>query len=79
MRPTPAPPTTRATAAFAALFALIYAIALVPPVYLALTREHGLIAAVPVSVWYLLLVSAAAIAVTTGLWVAERRRGELDR
>ncbi|MFC5675906.1 hypothetical protein [Aeromicrobium endophyticum] len=79
MRPAPASPTTRAAAPFVALFALIYAIALLPPVYVGLTRQHGLIAAVPVSVWYLLIVSAAAIAATTGLWVAERRRGELDR
>jgi hypothetical protein len=79
MRPPPASPSTRATAAFAALFALIYAIALLLPVYLALTPDHGVVAALPVSVWYLLLVSAAAIVVTTGLWVAERRRGELDR
>ncbi|GAA1618798.1 hypothetical protein GCM10009789_85760 [Kribbella sancticallisti] len=60
---------------FGALFALVCAIALLPPAYIAFSRQHGLIAAVPASIWYLLLVSAAAIAVTFGL---ERRKGALD-
>lgn len=64
--------------AFIALFALVNAIALLPPVYIALSNQHGLILGLPISVWYLVLVSAAAIAATTGLWVSECRRGVVD-
>lgn len=64
--------------AFIALFALVNAIALLPPVYIALSHQHGLVMGVPISVWYLILVSAAAIAATTGLWVSECRRGVVD-
>jgi hypothetical protein len=73
------PPTTRRVVAASVVFAAIYAIALLPPVYIFFSRQHGLIAAVPVSVWYLVLVSAVAIVATTALWVSERRHGELDR
>jgi len=65
-------------ALFAALFVLVYAVALLPPVYISLSRQHALIAAVPASIWYLILTSAAPIAVTYGLWLVESRRGALD-
>lgn len=64
--------------AFIALFVLINTIALFPPLYIALSRQHDLVFGVPISVWYLVLVSAAAIAATTGLWVSECRRGVVD-
>jgi hypothetical protein len=63
---------------FGVLFGAVYVLALLPPVYIALTRQHGLLAAVPVSIWYLVLISAAAIAVTYALWVVERRNGAVD-
>lgn len=63
---------------FIALFAMVNAIALLPPVYIPLSRQHSLVFGVPMSVWYLILVSAAAIAATTGLWVSECRRGVVD-
>ncbi|GHF83554.1 high-affinity Fe2+/Pb2+ permease [Amycolatopsis bartoniae] len=66
------------TVLFGALFALVYAVALAPPVYITLSRQHGMLLSIPASVWYMLLVSAAAIAVTYGLWLLERRRGVLD-
>jgi hypothetical protein len=50
-----------------ALFGSVYALALLPPVYITLSRQHALIAAVPASVWYLILVSAAGIVATYGL------------
>ena len=63
---------------FAVLFTLVYAVALLPPVYITLSRQHALIAAVPASIWYLILASAAPIAVTYGLWLVGSRRGALD-
>ena len=64
--------------AFGALFALINMIALWPPLYIAMSHQHGLVIGVPMSVWYLILVSAAAIAAVTGLWVTECRQGAVD-
>lgn len=64
--------------AFIAVFVLINATALSPPIYIALSRQHALVFGLPISVWYLVLVSAAAIAATTGLWVSECRRGGAD-
>lgn len=67
-----------ANSVFIALFALVNAIALLPPVYIALSHQHGLVVGVPISVWYLVLVSAAAIVAVTGLWVTECRQGAVD-
>ncbi|MCJ0948272.1 MULTISPECIES: hypothetical protein [Rhodococcus] len=53
-------------------------IALWPPLYIAMSHQHGLVIGVPISVWYLILVSAAAIAAVTGLWVTECRQGAVD-
>lgn len=60
------------------LFALVYAVALVPTVYIGATQNHEPIAGIPVSIWYMLLVSAAAIALTYALWVVERRQKAMD-
>jgi len=62
---------------FGVLYAAIYAVALLPPFYIALSRRHSLIAGIPESIWYLLLVSVAPVAVTYGLWRLENRRGDL--
>lgn len=63
---------------FAILFALIYAVALLPPVYIALSKQHALVAAIPGVMWYLLLVSAAGILAACALWATESRQGALD-
>lgn len=63
---------------FGTLFTLIFVLALAPPLYIALSEEHALVAGVPGSIWYLLLVSAAPILVGYCLWRVEGRRGELD-
>ncbi|SCL25053.1 hypothetical protein GA0074694_4114 [Micromonospora inyonensis] len=70
--------TARARYAFGVLFAAVYLVALAPPIYIALSGQHAIVAMVPVSVWYMLLISAAPIAVTYGLWVTERRYGGMD-
>ena len=67
-----------ANSVFIALFALVNAIALLPPVYIAMSHQHGLVIGVPISVWYMIFVSAAAIAAVTGLWVTECRQGAVD-
>lgn len=70
--------TAGARTIFIVLFSAVYLVALAPPIYIALSNQHMKIAAVPASVWYMLLVSAAPIAVTYGLWVVERRQGDED-
>ena len=67
-----------ANSVFIALFALVNAIALLPPVYIAMSHQHGLVIGVPISVWYMIFVSAAAIAAVTGLWGTECRQGAVD-
>lgn len=63
---------------FGALFGAVYLIALAPPVYIGVTKIHDVVLGLPLSVWYLFLVSGIAVALCAGLYAYESARGELD-
>lgn len=71
-------PRSGARLILAALFGLTFLAALLPPVYIEMTKLHDVVIGLPVSVWYLFLVSGAAVALCAVLYAYESARGELD-
>lgn len=63
---------------FLGLFTATYLVALLPPVYIGMTRLHNAIFGLPVSVWYMFLVCAFAVVLCGLLYAHERGREELD-
>jgi hypothetical protein len=56
---------------FGGLFAALYAIAVLPPVYIWMGRQHALVLGAPISMWYTIVTCAAAIGVVAALYVYE--------
>lgn len=63
---------------FGVLFAAAYLLALLPPVYIGMTKLHDVVLGLPISVWYLFLVCLFALGLCAVLYVYESARGELD-
>lgn len=63
---------------FGILFALAYAVALLPPIYIWASGRHGVVFGLPASVWYMLGVCVFAVAICAALYVYESFRKEVE-
>jgi hypothetical protein len=63
---------------FFVLFVVVYAIALLPPIYIWLGGLTQAFLGLPASVWYMFGICLLALAVCGALYRYERSRGELD-
>lgn len=63
---------------FSILFALAYAMALLPPVYIGASRRHGVVFGLPASIWYMLGVCVFAVATSAALYAYESYRKEVE-
>jgi ABC-type Mn2+/Zn2+ transport system permease subunit len=63
-----APEVKPATRVFWGLFAVIYAAALLPPVYIWMGQQHAFVLGLPISAWYAILTCVVAIIVVAALY-----------
>lgn len=63
---------------FGALFIAAYVVALLPPIYIGMTKHHDVILGLPISVWYMFLVCVFAVGLCCVLYQYELAREELD-
>jgi hypothetical protein len=63
---------------FSILFALAYANALLPPVYIWASGRHGVLFGLPASVWYMLGICVFATATCAALYAYESSRKEVE-
>lgn len=64
---------------FSGLFAIIYAVAVLPPVYIWMGQQHAFVLGLPISAWYTIVTCTVGIAVCTALYRTEYRGTETDR
>jgi hypothetical protein len=63
---------------FGGLFAVIYAVAILPPVYIWMGRQHAFVLGLPISAWYTIVTCAVAIVACTALYRSEYPGTETD-
>ncbi|WP_416429785.1 hypothetical protein [Paenarthrobacter nicotinovorans] len=63
---------------FGLLFVAAFVMALTPPIYIAFTAVHDVVAGLPVSVWYMFGVCIFAVLTCCTLYIYESVRKELD-
>ena len=63
---------------FGAIFAAIYAFALLPPIYIGLSHQHKFILGLPITLWYMLGTCAVAIVTCAALYKYEFPGEETD-
>jgi hypothetical protein len=73
------PRLTPKTVVFGVWFAVVLAMVVVPPVYLAAGRATPHVLGLPFSVFWMLLDAVLATAMIATLWAVESRRGEVER
>ena len=67
-----------ATWLFGGLFAAIYAVAVLPPVYIWMGQQHAFVLGLPISAWYTIVTCAVAILVSAALYRSEYPGMETD-
>ena len=63
---------------FGGLFVAVYLAALLPPIYVGMTKLHDVVLGLPISVWYMFLVSLSGVVLCGVLYAYELAREELD-
>ncbi|CAM5718783.1 MULTISPECIES: hypothetical protein [Streptomyces] len=63
---------------FGVFFVVAYLLALLPPIYIGMTKLHDVVLGLPISVWYPLLDCLFALGLCIVLYVYESAREELD-
>jgi hypothetical protein len=71
-------PSANAKPVFGILIVVAYLAALLPPVYISMSEQRGILLGLPVPLCYLFGVCIFAIAVCAGLYIYEGSRKELD-
>ncbi|WP_416416276.1 hypothetical protein [Paenarthrobacter aromaticivorans] len=77
-KPIVSPNAKQKRVVFGVLIVAAYVMALMPPIYIAFSAVHDVVAGLPVSVWYMFGVCIFAVLTCCALYIYESVRKELD-